>query len=119
MYALMNYVGKRKRFVAQYTRLGKKRQYGGKMVETMLLEKIIDMATGEELKDHSWIEVTPEIKKVNFSKGDWLCFDASVETYVKGMIPRANQKIEKRPMTLEAGLFGFQNIFVLGNQNIM
>lgn len=115
MNQLMNYVGERKRFVAKYDRLGKKRIYDGIVVDTILVTKIIDVDTGIELKDHSWIEYAPEIKKVKFSKGDWLCFDATVGTYIKGILYKTNKTRNKAQMMLDANLFGFQNVRVIHN----
>ena len=113
MNALMNYVGERKRFIAKYKRTGKKSSYGYKTVETILITNIIDADTWQELKDHSWIEYAPEIRKVKFKEGDWLCFDATVGTYIKGIIPQTNKTLNKSKISLDADLFGFQNVKVI------
>ena len=113
MNQLMNYVGERKRFVAKYNRLGKKKIYDGLIVDTVLVTKIIDVDTGVELKDHSWIEYAPEIKKVKLSKGDWLSFEATVGTYIKGVLYKNNKTRNKAHMSLDAELFGFQNVRVI------
>ena len=115
MNQLMNYVGERKKFVAKYDRLGKKKLYDGLIVDTILITKIIDVDTGVELKDHSWIEYAPEIKKVKLSKGDWLSFDATVGTYIKGVTYKTNKTRNKAHMYLGVGLFGFQNVRVIRN----
>ena len=114
MNVLMNYVGERKRFIAKSIRIGKKRRYDGKMVDTILIKRIIDATTWVELKDHAWIDYAPEIKKVNFELGDWLCFDATVGTYLKGIIvDKTNKTWKKENIQIDADLFGFQNVSVI------
>ena len=113
MNQLMNYIGERKKFVAKYVRTGKRRGFNGKLEDTLLLVKLIDVNTGVELKDHSWITCAPEIKKVHFSKGDWLCFEATVGTYIKGTPHKNKKSLDKAHMFLDVGLFGFQNVSVI------
>lgn len=113
MNQLMNYVGERKRFVAKSVKIGKKKICDGKLVETILMKRIIDVSTGIELKDHTWIDYAPEIKKVNFKLGDWICFDATVGTYIKGGINKTNKTLKKEKLEIDANLFGFQNVSVI------
>ena len=113
MNTLMNYVGERKKFVAKYVRTGKYRGFNGELKDSILVRKVIDVTTGVELRNHSWIDYAPEIRKNKFKEGDWLCFEATVGTYIKGVIHKGNKTLNKSQMTLDAELFGVQNVSVI------
>ena len=109
----MNHIGERKRFYAKCLQFRKKKIYGGVLVDTILIGKVTDATTGNELKDHAWIELTPAIREVQVNCGDWFSFDANVGTYIKGVRHKTNKTLEKAQMSFDAGLFGIQNVIVM------
>lgn len=78
--------GARKVFTAIFSRLGKKAGYTGYSVETILLRKVTDVATGELVTDHLWFTFTKGFQLFGLKEGDVLEFEARVKSYTKGYV---------------------------------
>lgn len=81
--------GERRKFTAVFVRLGKKAGYTGYSVETILLSKITDMETGEQVTDHLWFTFTKGFQLVGLTEGDILEFEARVKSYRKGYVNKS------------------------------
>jgi hypothetical protein len=84
--------GKRKKFRAMFGRLGKKINYNGYSEETILLNTIVDVETGNVVADHVWFSYTQGFVKASLKLGDTLEFEARVKEYRKGYVNK-NYKI--------------------------
>lgn len=78
--------GARKKFIAVFSRLGKKVGYTGYSVETILLTKVQDAETGELVTDHLWFTFTKGFQLFALKEGDTLEFEARVKAYSKGYV---------------------------------
>ena len=81
--------GQRKKFMAIFSRLGKKINYKGNPVETILLTSIIDVETNKKLSDHLWFGFTKgfEVAGIKEGKeGSVVEFEARIREYKKGYV---------------------------------
>lgn len=74
--------GERFRVTACVQRFGSRRGWKGRDEPTILLVDLFDTATSKKLCDHLWFKKGKWSEGLNI--GDWVCFDARVDTYVKG-----------------------------------
>jgi hypothetical protein len=81
--------GQRKKFVARFTRFGKKVNYKGYSEMTVLLTEVTDAETKERVADHLWFAYTQGFEKAGIKEGDTVEFDARVKEYSKGYVNRA------------------------------
>jgi hypothetical protein len=84
--------GKRKKFKAIFSRIGKKVNYKGYSEETILLKNVIDLEANKIVADHVWFSYTQGFIKALISEGDTLEFEARVKEYRKGYVNK-NYKI--------------------------
>ena len=77
---------KRKKFIATFSRLGKKTNFKGYSEETILLKNVIDVETNQVVTDHLWFSYTKGFEKVLLKEGVHLAFEARVKEYKKGYI---------------------------------
>jgi len=78
--------GKRKKFKAIFSRLGKKINFKGYSEETILLRNVIDTETNEMITDHLWINFTKAFEKFVLTEGVIIEFEARVKKYSKGYV---------------------------------
>ena len=71
----------RGRFRGCVERYGAKR---GTPDATILLKDVIDVASGNVVADHVWLDVGDQIRRLRSRQGDHLEFDATVTGYTKG-----------------------------------
>ncbi len=90
--ALAKDSGIRKKFRAEFARIGKKINYKGYSEETVLLTNIIDIESGKVVADHLWFSYTQGFIKASLTPTDSLEFEARVKEYRKGYVNR-NYKI--------------------------
>jgi hypothetical protein len=90
--------GERKRFRAQFVRIGKKINYKGHSEETILLKNICDAGSGIRLTDHVWFSYTQSFQKAQLTEGCLLEFDARVKKYSKGYV---NKKLGVNNETID------------------
>lgn len=83
---LATQVGKRKRFRAVFSRLGKKTNFKGYSEETILLNNVLDADTLKPVTDHVWFSYSKVFEKIDLTKGCILEFDARVKAYKKGYV---------------------------------
>ncbi len=81
--------GKRKKFRAVFSRIGKKTSYKGYSGETILLKHIVDLETNKIVADHLWFNYTQGFVKASLVLGDEFEFEARVKEYRKGYINRS------------------------------
>ena len=81
--------GVRARFVALFSKVGKKRNYKGYSEDTILLSQVKDADTGELVADHVWFTFTKGFEAVNARPGDLLQFEARIKEYKKGYVNKA------------------------------
>lgn len=81
--------GERRKFVATFTRLGKKTGYTGFSEETILLSNVQDVASGERMTDHVWFSFTKGFQLFALKEGDLLEFEARVKLYTKGYVNKS------------------------------
>ena len=83
--------GERKRFIGTFKRYGRKRDYKGKFVHTVLLVNVKD-ETGKLVSDHLWFNYTKRFQKLGgLYQGDVVEFYARVRGYSKGYINRRDE----------------------------
>ena len=87
--------GMRKKFSAQFDRIGKKINYKGYSEETLLLKKVVDLETNKVVADHVWFSYTKGFEKISLEPGTMLEFEARVKEYKKGFVNKA-YKINNR-----------------------
>ena len=87
--------GKRKKFKAVFSRVGKKVNNNGYSEETVLLKNIVDVETSKQVADHVWFSYTQGFVKEALMAGDSLEFEARVKEYHKGYVNK-NYKINNR-----------------------
>jgi hypothetical protein len=85
---LVKEIGKRKKFTAVFSRIGKKLNFKGHSEETILLKNIADLATGIIVADHIWFAYTKGFVKAALQLGDTIEFEARVKEYHKGYVNR-------------------------------
>lgn len=78
--------GQRKKFIAVFSRLGKKVNYKGYSEDTILLINITDVETNQVVTDHLWFSYTKSFEKITLSEGARLEFEARVKEYKKGYV---------------------------------
>jgi hypothetical protein len=81
--------GERKRFRATFARIGKKKNFKGYSEDTILLQNIIDIESGQRVADHVWFTFTKTFEGANIREGDTITFDARVKRYTKGYVNKA------------------------------
>jgi hypothetical protein len=79
----------RKTFRAQYSKIGKKKNYRGYSEDTILLTNIIDISTNEKITDHVWFTFSKSFDALNLQIGDVIEFDARIKGYKKGYVSKA------------------------------
>ncbi len=88
--------GVRKKFKAQFERIGRKINYKGYSEETILLKRVADMETGEIVADHIWFSYTQGFAKALIHPGDTIEFEARSKVYTKGYVNKALKIAERR-----------------------
>jgi hypothetical protein len=76
--------GLRKRYTAEFVRIGKRINYNGFSEETVLLKHVKEADTQKEVTDHIWLSLTKAIEKLPLKEGLTLTFEARVKSYRKG-----------------------------------
>jgi len=84
--------GKRKKFKAIFSKVGKKMNYKGYYEDTILLKNLVDLQTNKLVADHVWFSYAQGFVKASLTLGDTLEFEARIKEYRKGYINR-NYKI--------------------------
>jgi hypothetical protein len=79
-------IGTRKKFIAIYSRMGKKVNYKGYSEETILLKNIINVETNKLVTDHVWFSYTKGFEKLVLTEGVTIEFEARVKEYKKGYV---------------------------------
>jgi len=75
----------RRNFRGVFVRMGTKPNWHGYSEETVLLEDIIDVETGQVVTDHIWFNYTKAFQALgDLSAGDVIYFTARVRHYLKG-----------------------------------
>lgn len=80
--------GVRKKFYGTFSRLGKKRNYNGYSEDTILLVKVMDGDSNEQVADHVWFAYTKGFEKIQLNEGVVVEFEARVKAYAKGYVNR-------------------------------
>lgn len=83
---LLKYKDKRFRFIATVEKFSSEANFPGLTKKTIFLKDIKFQKTGESVVDQISYNVKKTIEKLNLSVGDIIQFDASVKTYVKGLV---------------------------------
>jgi hypothetical protein len=78
--------GARKKFLATFSKIGKKVSYKGYSEDTILLTNIQDAVSGEKIADHVWFTYTKTFEKVHLMEGMVISFEARVRQYEKGYV---------------------------------
>jgi hypothetical protein len=81
---LASEIGTRKKFIAVYSRMGRKVNYNGYSEETILLKSVIDVDTNKVVTDHIWFSYTKGFEKLTLIEGIKIEFEARVKEYKKG-----------------------------------
>lgn len=76
--------GQRKKFLATFSRTGKKINYQGYSEDTILLKNIVDAETGKVITDHLWFSYTRGFEEAHLKEGCQIEFEARVKKYEKG-----------------------------------
>ncbi len=92
--------GKRKKFKAVFSRIGKKVNYKGYSEETILLKNIVDLESQKIIADHVWLSYTQSFIKALLKAGDIIEFEARVKEYRKGYVNK-NYKINNSTKDLK------------------
>lgn len=82
-------LGERKRFRAVVDHFGKKINYKGYAEKTILLKKVIDVASNELVADHLWFTYSLTFEKAKVVADNLIEFDARVKDYKKGYVNRS------------------------------
>ncbi len=83
--------GERLKFVGTFKRFGRKRDYKGNFVNTVLLINVKD-ENGKLVADHLWFNNTKRFQKLGILKhGDKIEFYARVKEYYKGYVNRRDE----------------------------
>jgi hypothetical protein len=108
-FKLAQYKGQRRRFEGTFERFGIKSGYKGPL-RTLVLLKVVDVLTREEVCDHLWFTVGKQLDRLDLKEGDIIRFDARVTRYLKGYVHRDedNREVDYR--------LSFPNKFVKMNQ---
>ena len=84
--------GRRKKFRAVFSRLGKKVNYKGYAEDTILLTRVVDVETNKVVADHVWFSYTKGFEEVGqLTPGANVEFEARVKEYTKGYVNRKYQ----------------------------
>jgi hypothetical protein len=76
--------GFRRRFQGCFVRFGTKSSYKGPPVTTVLLEDVVEVASGKLVTDHLWFMMGKRFESLKLEPGDMVRFDARVTSYIKG-----------------------------------
>jgi hypothetical protein len=90
--------GERKKFLAVFSRVGKKTGYRGYSEETILLKNIKDQETNQLVADHIWFGFTKGFQEAGLREGNRVEFEARVKKYLKGY---RNPGVTKNHKTLD------------------
>ncbi|MCE2997432.1 MAG: hypothetical protein ACK5RG_22240 [Cyclobacteriaceae bacterium] len=93
---LKNREGVRKKYKAQFERIGKKINYKGYSEDTILLKNVVDIETTTRVADHIWFSYTQGFSKAQLQPGDTIEFEARSKAYTKGYVNRALKISDKR-----------------------
>jgi len=88
--------GVRKKYIAQFERIGKKINYKGYSEETILLKDVVDVETTKIVADHIWFTYTQGFIKAQIHPGDTIEFEARSKAYTKGYVNKAMKISDKR-----------------------
>jgi superfamily I DNA and/or RNA helicase len=94
--ALSERNGIRKKFIAVFSRFGKKVNYSGYSEPTILLTNITDAETKTLVTDHLWFSLTKGFEKAGLTEGVTIEFEARVKEYTKGYVNRQLGLNEKK-----------------------
>lgn len=78
--------GQRKKFLATFSRIGKKTNYHGHSEDTILLNEVIDRETGMIVAGHVWFGYTKGFENVGITPGVQIEFEARIKEYSKGYV---------------------------------
>jgi len=78
--------GTRKKFVATFSRFGKKTNFKGYSEDTLLLTNVADANTNQVVADHAWFSLTKGFESLRLTPGDVVEFEARVKEYSKGYV---------------------------------
>jgi hypothetical protein len=81
--------GQRKRYIATFSRVGKKRNFKGYSEDTILLVDVRDGNTNEKVCDHVWFTFSKAFEQIRFEEGMQISFEARVKEYKKGYVNRS------------------------------
>jgi hypothetical protein len=81
--------GIRKKFIATFSRFGKKRNFKGYSEDTILLTNVTDAETSSIVADHIWFSYTKLFEKITLKEGSLVEFEARVKSYTKGYFNKA------------------------------
>jgi hypothetical protein len=82
---LRNREDQRTRFRATFARMGTKPGWRGHPEQTLLLQHIVEVESGQRVTDHLWFNFTKGFRAVApLTAGDIVEFDARVKAYRKG-----------------------------------
>ena len=76
--------GIRTRFRGDFVRFGKKPDYNGGVLKTILLKDIRTVTDSKILTDHLWFNLTKSFSNLELYNGDSLEFDGRCVKYLKG-----------------------------------
>jgi hypothetical protein len=81
--------GVRKKFIATFSRIGKKKNFKGYSEDTILLKNVTDAETSAVVADHIWFSYTKSFEKIILKEGVIIEFEARVKSYNKGYVNKA------------------------------
>ena len=93
---LAAHAGERKKFRAVFSRLGKKINYKGYSVDTILLNDVREVDTNHMVADHLWFSYSKAFENIHLTEGTVIEFEARVKEYLKGYVnkrARINNKV--------------------------
>lgn len=79
----------RKRFRAQFVRLGKKTNFKGYSEDTLLLREVKDVESGKVVADHVWFTFSKGFEAIPLTVGTLIEFDARIKKYEKGYVNKS------------------------------
>ena len=78
--------GERRKFIATFSRVGKKRNFKGYAEDTILLTDVKDAELNSVVADHVWFSYSQTFDKAHLREGDEIEFEARVKAYEKGYV---------------------------------
>lgn len=81
--------GVRKRFRAQFVRLGKKTNYKGYSEDTLLFRDVRSADDKQLVADHVWFTFSKGFEAIHWEEGLVIEFDARIRKYQKGYVNKA------------------------------